>query len=278
MTPSRDTSPEPREDSRGSRNLARVVRVITAGAVVAGTPFLFAGTAHAASDETWDQLAKCESGGKWSTNTGNGFSGGLQFTASTWRANGGKGSAHNASREEQIRVAERVLASQGWKAWPACSKKIKAKGKAQLRDKTNATKDTRTEVKPNVPAVPAAPVPPVAPAPRIPAAVPAPQVPAAVPAPQVPAAVPNVPAPRVPSVPTPAAQVPNVPNAPAPAAPAAPATPAGQKYTVVSGDSLSKIAQTRNLPGGWQALYERNRDQLGGAPNKLKPGQQLNLG
>ena len=266
MTPSRDTSPEPREVSRGSRNLARVVRVITAGAVVAGTPFLFAGTAHAASDETWDQLAKCEAGGRWNANTGNGFSGGLQFTASTWRANGGKGSAHNASREEQIRVAERVLASQGWKAWPACSKKIKAKGKAELRDKTKATKDTRTEVKPNAPAapaLPAAPVPPVAPA---------------VPAPQVPAAIPNVPAPRVPSVPTPAAQVPNVPNAAAPAAPTAPATPAAQKYTVVSGDSLSKIAQTRNLPGGWQALYERNRDQLGSAPNKLKPGQQLNLG
>jgi LysM repeat protein len=72
----------------------------------------------------WDRLARCESGGNWGTNTGNGYSGGLQFAPGTWRANGGTGSAHNASRAEQIRVAERVRASQGWGAWPACSSKL----------------------------------------------------------------------------------------------------------------------------------------------------------
>ena len=72
----------------------------------------------------WDRLAQCESGGNWGTNTGNGYSGGLQFAPGTWRANGGTGSAHNASRAEQIRVAERVRASQGWGAWPACSSKL----------------------------------------------------------------------------------------------------------------------------------------------------------
>jgi LysM repeat protein len=72
----------------------------------------------------WDRLAQCESGGNWGINTGNGYSGGLQFAAGTWRANGGSGSAHNASRAEQIRVAERVRASQGWGAWPACSSKL----------------------------------------------------------------------------------------------------------------------------------------------------------
>ena len=72
----------------------------------------------------WDRLARCESGGNWGTNTGNGYSGGLQFSAGTWAANGGTGSAHNASRAEQIRVAERVRASQGWGAWPACSSKL----------------------------------------------------------------------------------------------------------------------------------------------------------
>lgn len=61
----------------------------------------------------WDAIAQCESGGNWSINTGNGYYGGLQFTAGTWRANGGSGSAANASREEQIRVAENVLRSQG---------------------------------------------------------------------------------------------------------------------------------------------------------------------
>jgi LysM repeat protein len=72
----------------------------------------------------WDRLAQCESGGNWGTNTGNGYSGGLQFAPGTWRANGGSGSAHNASRAEQIRVAQRVLASQGWGAWPACSSRL----------------------------------------------------------------------------------------------------------------------------------------------------------
>ena len=71
----------------------------------------------------WDAIAQCESGGNWSINTGNGFSGGLQFTASTWRANGGSGSAANASREEQMRVAENVLHSQGIGAWPVCGRR-----------------------------------------------------------------------------------------------------------------------------------------------------------
>jgi LysM repeat protein len=78
----------------------------------------------AVGGSVWDRLAQCESGGNWSINTGNGYSGGLQFAPGTWRANGGTGSAHNASRAEQIRVAERVLASQGWGAWPACSSKL----------------------------------------------------------------------------------------------------------------------------------------------------------
>lgn len=77
-----------------------------------------------ASGGVWDRLAQCESGGNWGINTGNGYSGGLQFAPGTWAANGGSGSAHNASRAEQIRVAERVRASQGWGAWPACSSKL----------------------------------------------------------------------------------------------------------------------------------------------------------
>ena len=68
----------------------------------------------------WDAIARCESGGNWSISTGNGYFGGLQFTPGTWRANGGSGSAANASREEQIRVAENVLHSQGIGAWPVC--------------------------------------------------------------------------------------------------------------------------------------------------------------
>ena len=77
------------------------------------------GTAHADS-MNWDAVAKCESGGNWAANTGNGHYGGLQFKQATWSSNGGAGSPVTASREEQIRVAENVLATQGAKAWPKC--------------------------------------------------------------------------------------------------------------------------------------------------------------
>lgn len=68
----------------------------------------------------WDAIAKCESGDNWAINTGNGFLGGLQFTLGTWHSNGGSGSPQNASREEQIRVAENTLHTQGIGAWPVC--------------------------------------------------------------------------------------------------------------------------------------------------------------
>ncbi len=71
----------------------------------------------------WDALARCESGGNWAANTGNGYYGGLQFSPSTWRAYGGSGLPHQASRGAQIAVAERVLAGQGWGAWPSCSRR-----------------------------------------------------------------------------------------------------------------------------------------------------------
>jgi resuscitation-promoting factor RpfC len=85
-------------------------------AVLVGPP---TGIAHA-DDVDWDAVAECESGGNWSANTGNGFYGGLQFKPSTWAAKGGVGSPANAPREEQIAVANRVLATQGPEAWPKC--------------------------------------------------------------------------------------------------------------------------------------------------------------
>jgi uncharacterized protein YabE (DUF348 family) len=75
----------------------------------------------------WDTIAQCESGGNWSINTGNGFKGGLQFTDSTWKAFGGgayASSADKASRSQQIAVAKKVQASQGWGAWPGCTSKL----------------------------------------------------------------------------------------------------------------------------------------------------------
>lgn len=79
-----------------------------------------AANADASAYHDWDAVAACESSGDWSANTGNGFYGGLQFTQSTWEAYGGSGVASNASREEQIAVAENVLAGQGVGAWPVC--------------------------------------------------------------------------------------------------------------------------------------------------------------
>ena len=75
-------------------------------------------------EQTWDRLAQCESGGNWQINTGNGYYGGLQFALSSWRAVGGSGYPHNASKAEQIRRAELLLQRQGWGAWPACSSRL----------------------------------------------------------------------------------------------------------------------------------------------------------
>ena len=113
---------------RAPTNTGRTLaRTAVAGAVI-GAPLATAPVASADAGTVWDKLAQCESTGNWSINTGNGFSGGLQFTKSTWRAFGGEGLAHQASREEQIVVAERVLAQQGWGAWPACSRKLGLRG------------------------------------------------------------------------------------------------------------------------------------------------------
>lgn len=99
----------------------KLVLLAGAFAVVAAalSTGMSAGTARAES-MNWDAVAQCESGGNWGANTGNGFYGGLQFKPATWSSNGGVGSPASASRAEQIRVAENVLASQGAKAWPTC--------------------------------------------------------------------------------------------------------------------------------------------------------------
>lgn len=77
-----------------------------------------------ANGSTWDRLAQCESGGNWSTNTGNGYYGGVQFSAPTWNAMGGQQyapTADKATREQQIAVASKLQAQSGWGQWPACS-------------------------------------------------------------------------------------------------------------------------------------------------------------
>lgn len=79
------------------------------------------------SDETWDRIAACESGGRWDLNSGNGYSGGLQFAASTWIRAGGRrfaAYAYQATREQQIQIANEWLARTSWSQWPECSRRV----------------------------------------------------------------------------------------------------------------------------------------------------------
>ncbi|MDI9836191.1 transglycosylase family protein [Streptomyces sp. KAU_LT] len=109
-----------RRPSKAARAIAVVG--VTGAAAVAG-PLMAAGSASAATASEWDAVAQCESGGNWSINTGNGYYGGLQFSASTWAAYGGTqyaSTANQATKAQQIAIAEKVLASQGKGAWPSC--------------------------------------------------------------------------------------------------------------------------------------------------------------
>jgi LysM repeat protein len=125
-----------------------LLRLAVAGAVAVGAPVAVAGNASAADNSVWDRVAQCESGGNWSTNTGNGYYGGLQFSQSTWQAFGGSGSAANASKAQQIAVAEKVLAAQGWNAWPVCSKKAGATGQPAKVRASAPAESTQTQSAP----------------------------------------------------------------------------------------------------------------------------------
>lgn len=109
---------------------------VVTGAAALLTPLALlasAAPAGAADSGVWDRIAQCESGGDWSINTGNGYYGGLQFAASTWAGYGGTAyaaTADQASREQQIAVATKVQAAQGWGAWPNCSVEAGASGGA----------------------------------------------------------------------------------------------------------------------------------------------------
>lgn len=117
------TSTTPRRRLGRPLGLGAVAALVAAPLVGLTT----ASTASAATDATWDRLAQCESTGQWDINTGNGFYGGVQFYQPTWEAYGGTefaARADLATREEQLAIAEEVLAEQGWGAWPACTQEL----------------------------------------------------------------------------------------------------------------------------------------------------------
>ncbi|WP_412075914.1 transglycosylase family protein [Streptomyces xanthophaeus] len=106
-------------------SINRASLALTAGGAGIALPLIGAGAAHAASVDTWNKVAACESTNNWRINTGNGYYGGLQFSQSTWRAFGGTVYAPRAdlaTKDQQIAVAEKVLKGQGPQAWPACGK------------------------------------------------------------------------------------------------------------------------------------------------------------
>ncbi len=242
-----------RASSRARTTLVRrTVGVGVAAAAGLGVGIASAGSASAVN---WDAIAQCESGGNWSINTGNGFRGGLQFTDSTWRAYGGTGAANNASREQQIAVAERVLAGQGIGAWPTCGK----------LGGSGSTAASRSAARP-------------APAPK-PAATKATTTKAVTTTKQA--------APKAKTGQGAGAATTTKVSAPAKKAVASTkkATPAkkattpnrysGKTYTVKAGDSLSKIAAQLGV-GDWQKLYKANADAIKD-PNLIYVGQVLKL-
>jgi resuscitation-promoting factor RpfA len=195
-----------------------VAKLAFTGAVIGGGGIALAGHAAAAPDSEWDRVAACESGGNWGINTGNGYHGGLQFSQGTWAAHGGgefASSANQATRDQQIAVAERVLASQGRGAWPVCGRGLSAASPRNVLADAPAPD-------PAPAAEPAAFEPPLPPPPADPPP-PAPEPPAP-PPPAEPAAVDAPPPPPEPAPPAPVQEV-SV-EAPAPAdAPPAPDAP-----------------------------------------------------
>ncbi|MCB9438694.1 MAG: transglycosylase family protein [Mycolicibacterium sp.] len=240
-----------------------VAKIAVTGVALAGGSLTLASIANAAPDSEWDQVARCESGGNWAINTGNGYQGGLQFSSSTWRGHGGgefAPAANLATKDQQIAIAERVLASQGRGAWPVCGRGLSgATPRNVVREApkpadapidggdVNATAVSFDTPAPEAPA-PDAPADFVAhdAAPEAPALdAPAPDAPAPD-APEAPAdfiapeAAPDAPAPEAPALDAPAPDAP-APDAPAPDAPEASAP----EPAVVDASNEAPIAEAQ---------------------------------
>ncbi|MET9931703.1 MULTISPECIES: transglycosylase family protein [unclassified Streptomyces] len=223
---------------------AQVAALVGVTGVAVAAPLMTAGTASAATASEWDRVAQCESGGNWSINTGNGFYGGLQFTNSTWAAFGGTAyapRADQASKAQQIAVAEKVLAGQGKGAWPSCGVGLSGAsydgGAAE-----SAPQEQPKQSQPQQQAQPKqerkAEQPTTRSQPR-----------------QAPKAAPQK------TVTTPTGKT---------------VKKGDGEYQVVAGDTLSKIADAQGVKGGWAQLFELNDDVVENA-DLIYPGQQLHL-
>jgi hypothetical protein len=165
-----------------------VAKIAFTGAVIGTGSLALAGQAGAATDGEWDQVARCESGGNWAINTGNGYHGGLQFSSGTWSAHGGgqyAPAANMATKDEQIAVAERVLASQGKGAWPVCGRGLSGSTPRNVIEQPQAldAPAVNGELPPPPPFDPFAPPPPPEAAPVDALSAPLPEAPAPPPPP-----------------------------------------------------------------------------------------------
>ncbi|MET9735368.1 transglycosylase family protein [Streptomyces sp. NPDC006458] len=145
-----------RATSSRTTRTTRTTAALAGAALLAPLGLLAAtGDAQAADSGVWDRIAQCESGGNWHINTGNGYYGGLQFSAGTWNAYGGSAyapTADGAGREQQIAVATRVQQAQGWGAWPTCAARAGAYGGAPAAPATSSSPST-----PGTPGTPGTP-------------------------------------------------------------------------------------------------------------------------
>lgn len=239
MSECADTTREnaPKTQHKGQ---ARTTVVLAGAALLAPLGLLAAsGNAAAADSGVWDRIARCESGGNWHINTGNGYYGGLQFSASTWRAYGGSAyaaTADQASKSAQIAVASKVQRAQGWGAWPVCSAKAGASGSAPAASSgTVSEKSTKTSKKSTTESASESTQ-----------------------KKSTKKATPSKPAK------TPARGTNN----------ASRGTSRGD-YTVREGDTLSAIAAQHGTT--WRAIYAANKAVIGGDPDLIVPGQQLDL-
>jgi LysM repeat protein len=227
----RDNAPETHRKGQ-----ARTTAVLAGAALLAPLGVLAAtGNAAAADSGVWDRIAQCESGGNWHINTGNGYYGGLQFSAGTWRAYGGSAyaaTADQASRSAQIAVATKVQHAQGWSAWPVCSARAGASGSAPGASSGTVTeKSTKTTKKSSTESTVEST---------------------------------RKTAPSKPAAKTPERGTNN----------ASRGTSRGD-YTVREGDTLSGIAAEHGTT--WRKIYAANKAVIGGDPDLIVPGQQLDL-
>ncbi|MET8081764.1 transglycosylase family protein [Streptomyces sp. NPDC005303] len=143
------------DTTRDNARRTRTTAALAGAALLAPLGLLAAaGNSVAADTGVWDRIARCESGGNWHINTGNGYYGGLQFSAGTWRAYGGTAfapTADQATRSQQIAVATKVQSAQGWGAWPTCSARAGAYGSAPAASAGSAGASSGTKAAPSKP-------------------------------------------------------------------------------------------------------------------------------